>query len=835
VQGGAFAQGYGPEELVPGVLTDGLNFNVTTKPGTTWELGGAEGWQEGFYGDGRWSPDLYDHSGFNVFQFDATVDENNEISFDQLVVNPVTLAMFAQTSTPTDDFAQQFRVPDIADNYTVDWVRKVITINEAYLQTVTLTVVLYEFGNGNQFVRSNNSCMPLRDMGDHSEIYLDVTFAEITPPSLSNFYGTASVYVNGVRIPYQGEVAGATEWYTVEPEQNGVNTRLVFNSLYDNDTHYVTFVLNGGTSGVSVPQTQTITINNPYVLTYDLDYFVGDNNVDNVIVEWNGLRLYNTLPNTVVTYSTPLISGYGVPISSTDIPLFNPAGVNVSVAGTPVTTAVYTTNWDPVTLSASGLDGEWNSQYGYLDIGVPINGSSLYVVFEPSYWSGVALGEQVEIVYSATVIGAPYTISVDGDGRGQITLNSALGIAAGDTITVTTFNRDDQQSLVTQAFVALTVTEIVATNTVSGLTTVTTMNVHNLANQDQVTIDTRDSSWTTGAYVRVVSPTEVELYTDYNLTVPLAYNGSYTGSDGYIWRTQDLELDQPEYRLYDTTRLWATLDNILDSTGGFHLDHTILRLYNNVVTGGPSATVIPNVLGVLTEISTTNQLVVLSMAPAANPNALSFRLNVTAAGAGSVWRTNCFTQTYLTETTYSTGRFDDVLHVHDASRLVETHTFTVTPDAQSVFRVGEFAANQVTGIVIVDALDNHITDYAINAAEVAGTEYTTNRNISLDITVQESYTGPLTVTVAVGNKLIVQSEQIQFTSIDLVNNTVTGLLRGRNGTITNTVFEKYSTVQSMLDRDQMSAQDYTVNWYDEYAPLQLNVTPQALFLQQQNP
>jgi hypothetical protein len=173
--------------------------------------------------------------------------------------------------------------------------------------------------------------------------------------------------------------------------------------------------------------------------------------------------------------------------------------------------------------------------------------------------------------------------------------------------------------------------------------------------------------------------------------------------------------------------------------------------------------------------------------------------------------------------------------VHDASRLVETHTFTVTPDAQSVFRVGEFAANQVTGIVIVDALDNHITDYAINAAEVAGTEYTTNRNISLDITVQESYTGPLTVTVAVGNKLIVQSEQIQFTSIDLVNNTVTGLLRGRNGTITNTVFEKYSTVQSMLDRDQMSAQDYTVNWYDEYAPLQLNVTPQALFLQQQNP
>jgi hypothetical protein len=39
----------------------------------------------------------------------------------------------------------------------------------------------------------------------------------------------------------------------------------------------------------------------------------------------------------------------------------------------------------------------------------------------------------------------------------------------------------------------------------------------------------------------------------------------------------------------------------------------------------------------------------------------------------------------------------------------------------------------------------------------------------------------------------------------------------------------------MLDRDLMIQEDYNVNWYDEYAPLQLNTTPQALFLQQQFP
>jgi hypothetical protein len=98
-----------------------------------------------------------------------------------------------------------------------------------------------------------------------------------------------------------------------------------------------------------------------------------------------------------------------------------------------------------------------------------------------------------------------------------------------------------------------------------------------------------------------------------------------------------------------------------------------------------------------------------------------------------------------------------------------------------------------------------------------------------------TYTGTLSVTVAVGNRAIIQSEEIMFTSIDLDGNTITGLRRGLNNTITNSVFNQYSTVQSMLDRDLMNQEDYNVNWYDEYAPLQLNTTPQALFLQQQFP
>jgi hypothetical protein len=225
------------------------------------------------------------------------------------------------------------------------------------------------------------------------------------------------------------------------------------------------------------------------------------------------------------------------------------------------------------------------------------------------------------------------------------------------------------------------------------------------------------------------------------------------------------------------------------------------------------------------------------MVPAETPAELNFRVNVTKSNVQTAWRTNGFTQTYLTDTTYSTGRFDDVLYVQDASKLVEVQNFTVSPDVNNVAVVAGITANQVTSIKIVDSSLNLITDYTLNPAEVNGTEYVTTNNSVLNILINQSYTGPLAVQLAIGNKIIVQSEQIEFTSVDLesVPNRVTGLKRGQNTTITNTVFNKYSTVQSVLNRDLMLEEQYAYSWYDEYAPLQLNNTPAALFLQQQNP
>jgi hypothetical protein len=158
----------------------------------------------------------------------------------------------------------------------------------------------------------------------------------------------------------------------------------------------------------------------------------------------------------------------------------------------------------------------------------------------------------------------------------------------------------------------------------------------------------------------------------------------------------------------------------------------------------------------------------------------------------------------------------------------------VIPDSNNVIYVGNFPADQVSMIKIVDSTATEITNFVVNDPVVLGDEYIVTNNMGAYIYVP-TFTGALSVTVAVGNRAIIQSEEIMFTSIDLDSNTITGLRRGLNNTITNSVFNQYSTVQSMLDRDLMSQEDYNVNWYDEYAPLQLNTTPQALFLQQQFP
>ena len=144
VQGDSFSEGYGPEELVPGVVTDNLTMIVTTRPGTNWSVG------------------EYGHTGFTVVSTEIVPTyPQTEYSFLNIVQNPAFVTVY--DIDPATGLSR--RIYDTYD-YTVDWVLKTITLNTTLVPNHILGIELYEVGNGDQLQRSNSQTVPFVDNPD---------------------------------------------------------------------------------------------------------------------------------------------------------------------------------------------------------------------------------------------------------------------------------------------------------------------------------------------------------------------------------------------------------------------------------------------------------------------------------------------------------------------------------------------------------------------------------------------------------------------------------------------------------------------------------------------
>ena len=75
VKGADFAFGYGPEELVPGLVKDNFEMTVVTRPGTVWDA------------------TEYSHTGFNVVSnvVEPATEFQVDYSFDQFAQYPIDL------------------------------------------------------------------------------------------------------------------------------------------------------------------------------------------------------------------------------------------------------------------------------------------------------------------------------------------------------------------------------------------------------------------------------------------------------------------------------------------------------------------------------------------------------------------------------------------------------------------------------------------------------------------------------------------------------------------------------------------------------------------------
>lgn len=166
VQGDPFLSGYGPEELVPGIINDGLAMTVTTRPGTTWEA------------------TEYAHVGYKVvsIELQATSATQNKFSFFDVVSVPAQVSCFIIDSTTE----LSTTIYQGVNGFTVDWINQQVVFSaDNPLNYVgpsspgnKLRIDVYEVGNGNQLEKSctNNDPIRVNPTTGFNEIYLNCNY-----------------------------------------------------------------------------------------------------------------------------------------------------------------------------------------------------------------------------------------------------------------------------------------------------------------------------------------------------------------------------------------------------------------------------------------------------------------------------------------------------------------------------------------------------------------------------------------------------------------------------------------------------------------------------------
>ena len=222
VKGSDFTDGYGPEELVPGLIKDNINLTVVTRPGTVWDV------------------TEYSHTGFNVVSrvVAPTQEFQVDYSFDQFVQYPLDLTL--QVIDATTGLGTGLE----KSAYTINWVTKVITLNTPLVFTPkqSLRIDVYEVGNGNQLVKGNTDTDPIREITStgFDDIYLNCNYsATFFQGSGAIRTGSNAVEVEATETVAAGDTiicASVAEFTANEPITfQGV----VFGGVAEDTTYYV--------------------------------------------------------------------------------------------------------------------------------------------------------------------------------------------------------------------------------------------------------------------------------------------------------------------------------------------------------------------------------------------------------------------------------------------------------------------------------------------------------------------------------------------------------------------------------------------------------------------
>jgi len=416
VSGGAFVDTYeshAPEELVPGIIYDTLDFRVYTTPGADWA------------GDGH---------GFAVadrsFTYDGVVDTH---SWAGLVDDAVSITVYNITVGT--------RLLPAVD-YTVDYPARTITIVGAIAAGTDLQITVYGIGGGNQLYKNTYIGTAVNDgifVPISSNLITDfaiftnsvpldsgytwVPYIQAPTWSLAVAYGinaivrSGSIYYRALQaVPAGIDITEAGYWMIYTPPY----TLLTLTNTYTaTDLLEITALGASEFGSWSTPVTQYV-VADGVTLTYTLTNSLAGTNPANIIVEKNGIRarpaegIEYIGDSSSVTYDLPQRGGYS-------LATVNSSEVSVYVDNQPLT---LNTDWvlDP-------LDGVFRT----VTLAVPPASGSLVLI--------------------SVNTAADYIIS------GQDLLwrvDSPLVPILGDVLAFTTFNDTQEQNLLTQVFVGPT-------------------------------------------------------------------------------------------------------------------------------------------------------------------------------------------------------------------------------------------------------------------------------------------------------------------------------------------------------------------------------------------
>jgi hypothetical protein len=448
------------------------------------------------------------------------------------------------------------------------------------------------------------------------------------------------------------------------------------------------------------------------------------------------------------------------------------------------------------------------------------------------YYAKVINATQIALYFSTyssiiTYVNDPVTVVSSYSGGGYVWLDKTF------TLTTTSANEttaSNNRITVEDSSELIVGTPIIFTGTMFGLLQSTVNAGSFIEGNTYQIIETGTTPWTTLG----------SLSNDPGTTFVATGSGSGTGTATAIYYVYDVPTattfrvtaarDGGVYGLSDATGLinvtqWeqTNVDRLWVTVNGKRIPSSALYL-------NPQ-----NNLSILTTVAAGDVVIITSMMPSATPNQAVYIQNVNKNGDQAIFRANSLTRTWLT---YGLQDVDNIIYVEDVAKLTESLQQEVTApavvlDTMSIGLIGD--KNTISQVIVY----NNTTSLTIDPASYNIVVESLAPILKIDIdpdtpAIEED--DSLTITIIVGNLIYVNGELIRFTTVDFVNNTLSGLQRGSNGTGARTYIPKYTEVYSVLSSNMLPELYNGFSWnsfnYNLVTgdPLQISTTFPANFL-----